>query len=579
MQQTQPLFLIRKYRSILRATVIVEAVDFIVSLTDSVVAGNRLGSDALAAIGLIAPFLSFSIFLSAVVSSGTLTYYSYSVGSFEKRRAQEFFSQGFFTALILGFLYAAGLFLFRGPILSLIAGPGAVREYAREYFTVILLTFFMNPVTYLLDNMVVADGGEKLSAAANVTTIVCNVVCSLLFVVPWGVRGVAAASVLADVLFLLILSSHFVKKANTIRLVPRWSWRDLAAVLRGGIVHASNYALEGLTFFGINLFALYQFDSETLVLLVIAEKFLGLLTLFIGLAASPQTLIGTLTGEKNAKALRALMRRVCTDMLSAGALLTILTLLFAPLLVRAFGANADPLLSDGVIALRIVGSTLVLHALLSLFFIYYDLIGRPWLAFILCAVRSFISPVLLSVVLAALTHSRYGMWIGLAAAPVLSTLVCALIISLRTPRDQFPFMLPRDPDSETYIYDFEVTPENAADMSRTAGEVLRANGFSERTQTLAGVFVEDILMLVREKNGGKKKLFAECTILAEKDGVRLILRDSGVIFDVTDADARASSFRQYLVANLMVRQQLKAYLTTTGYNRNELFFPEKREQA
>ena len=50
--------------------------------------------------------------------------------------------------------------------------------------------------------------------------------------------------------------------------------------------------------------------------------------------------------------------------------------------------------------------------------------------------------------------------------------------------------------------------------------------------------------------------------------MRMILRDSGILFDVTDAD----SLRQYVVARMMVAHDKKAYLTTTGYNRIELFF-------
>lgn len=37
MQQTKPFFILKKYRSILRAAIIIEAVNFIVSLTDSIV--------------------------------------------------------------------------------------------------------------------------------------------------------------------------------------------------------------------------------------------------------------------------------------------------------------------------------------------------------------------------------------------------------------------------------------------------------------------------------------------------------------------------------------------------------------
>ena len=49
--------------------------------------------------------------------------------------------------------------------------------------------------------------------------------------------------------------------------------------------------------------------------------------------------------------------------------------------------------------------------------------------------------------------------------------------------------------------------------------------------------------------------------------MRMILRDPGILFDVTDADSLPVSLRQYVVARMMVAHDKKASLTTTGYNR------------
>lgn len=94
MEQTKPRFVIRKYRSVLRAAIIVEAVNYIVSLTDGIVAGSYIGDEALLAVGLSAPFLAVSTFLASIVNTGTVLNYSYHVGRFDKKRATEFFSQG-----------------------------------------------------------------------------------------------------------------------------------------------------------------------------------------------------------------------------------------------------------------------------------------------------------------------------------------------------------------------------------------------------------------------------------------------------------------------------------------------------
>ena len=86
-------------------------------------------------------------------------------------------------------------------------------------------------------------------------------------------------------------------------------------------------------------------------------------------------------------------------------------------------------------------------------------------------------------------------------------------------------------------------------------------------------------MMIKERNADSKKpLRAECTIIREDDGVRLIVRDSGVIFDITDSDGDINTFRQYIVSNLMLNQDRKLYMTTTGYNRNELFFRSETEE-
>ncbi len=572
MHETKPLFIIRKYRSILMAAIIVEAVNYIVSLTDSIVAGNILGGTAFAAIGLIAPFLSVSVFISSVISSGMVLNYSYHVGAFEKRRALEFFSQGVYTAVISGAVYAALLLLIREPVLARISASPEMLRCAREYYDVILMYIMVNPLAYLLDNMLVADGSEKLSAAANILAILLNVFLSIVFAYWWGVRGIAAASAASNITYIIIACLHFTSRRNTLRLVRHWTRADFRLIIRSGAVNASTYAFEALTIFALNLFAVNYFDSGTLILLVMLEKFLGLLTLFTGLSMAAQPLIGTLRGERNSKALRSLMRTVSSDMAAAGFIFTVLTFSFAPYLVRAFGISGA-LLEGGATALRIVSVTLVPHALLILFFIYYHLIGRQLLAFTICAYKNLISPLALVLLFSVLLKSDLGIWIGLAAAPLLSLLLCSQGIFLKLRGADFPFLLPVENNDRTFIYAFDISPENAAAMSRTAGEVLSAFPVSERTRAIAGLFIEDMLMLIQDKNAGRK-LRAECTVMAEPDGVRIILRDSGVIFDITDGDALPDSFRQYVVASLMTANRRKIYLTTTGYNRNELFFAE-----
>lgn len=575
MQQTKPLFIIKKYRSILHAAIIIDAVSYIVSLTDSIVAGNCLNSDALAAIGLISPFLFFSTFFSSIINSGTILNYSYETGRFKKMRALEFFSQGIWLALLTGLVYSGVLFLMREPIIACITEPGPIREYAHEYYPIILLFFFFSPLSCLLDNMLIADGGEKLSAAANILQILANIVLSLIFVNFWGIRGIAFASVISKLLFILIVCLHFLSRRNTLQLLRHWKWQDCLLIVRSGIVKASSFALDAVLTFFINLFALHYFSgNDTLILLTLVEKYLGLQSVFIGMSMSAQPLIGTLRGESNTKALAGLMKQVCKDMICAGFILTVLTMAFAPFITRCFGINKEPLLSEGATALRIIGATMIPQALSALFFIYFYSIEKNSVSFSITLLKNLLYSLALSVLFSIFVKNRNGIWTGLALAPVMALITVAVFIYPRYDRKEFPFLISSDRDDTIFIFDFVNSPDAAGEMSNTANHLLKDYPFSQHVKNLISLYLEEILLLINEKNHDLPRINVECTIMVEFAGIRVILRDSGKFFDITDSDAIPDSFNQYMVSNLMVVQENKAYMLTTGYNRIEMFFTD-----
>ena len=77
---------------------------------------------------------------------------------------------------------------------------------------------------------------------------------------------------------------------------------------------------------------------------------------------------------------------------------------------------------------------------------------------------------------------------------------------------------------------------------------------------------EEVFMVVKDRNKGRTVLGEASVDL--NDGIRLILRDDGEIFDITDADARISSLRTFLVASIMEKQAQRLNFVSTGFNRN-----------
>ena len=578
LSETEPIVLLKKYRSLLASTAAVELVDFIISLTDSLIAANLVSAEALSAIKLFSPFLLISSFFSAILNSGTLLNYSLEIGRVHKKRADEFFSQGIILTVICGILMTAAVLLITPLFLSAVSISPEIETYFTEYYTIAAFYLLLIPVSCVLNNIVVADGGEKFATFANIFCIIGNIVLSLILAGSFGVVGIAFASLAGKASFVLFICLWFFNRNNHVRFVFHFAWTDFLSMAGCGIVRASKYAATSLMLGIINLFILQNYDIETFEAWAVAQNLIYLSTFFFGISMILQPLIGILRGENNTKAIRILVWHLSRDLALISAVCAMLLLVFAPQIFHAFGIRDGAAFLEGVTALRITGWTIMLSAQMELFFVYYFLINKKLLAVDFAMRKELICPVGL-VLLLGLFHvsSTNILWSCLAASVVLAAVLSIIIVSVRYPRSVFPLLLPHEQDDRIHIYGFGITPGNAAAISETARNLLQKEGFSERLQTLVGVCLEDMINLIMEHNpGSAKDLSAECTFITEDDGVQVILRDDGKIFDITEESAKDYSFLRYTVERMITVTDHNAYITTTGYNRNELFFGEKR---
>lgn len=572
MDETRPLFIIKKYRSMMRAAVVIELVAYLVSLTDALIAGHFISSRALTAIGLMVP-LQFTItFLSAAINSGTLLGYTRAVGAYDTKRACEVFSEGTITAAGTGLLFAVLMILLRRPFFALFSAEPEILRYLREYYSVIVLYYLLRPLNVVLDSIVMNDGGEKLSSAANVLQTLGNVLLSYLFMRLWGVRGIAFASALSQLAATAVISTWFFRGKSFLRPVRYFKAGEVFSLCRSGLSRASYFAVSALTIAVLNSLVLRMFGSDAIAELVIVEKLLDASEIFMGLSLALQPAIAVLRFEGNARAERVLLREAALRTVAAGLLLSALFLAAAPLLVRVFGLVLPAMRRAGIAGIRIACSTMAFKALLTFFFIYYFLIGEKKPTYFLCVLGECVIPVGLTAVFAAASGRLEGVWAGLAAAPVLSLAAGMFFVRLRYGREAFPFLLPPK-DEQIHIYDFLLCPENNAAMTETAGAVLKKAGYPAKTRGILEMLTEDVLGLIGEinRNSGRD-LPVEYTLILEEEGVRMILRDDGRKLVLAEAGEELNSFRQYVVSMVMSLPKQRRHISTSDYNRNEFYF-------
>ncbi|MBO1912671.1 polysaccharide biosynthesis C-terminal domain-containing protein, partial [Microvirga sp. 3-52] len=93
--------------------------------------------------------------------------------------------------------------------------------YVADYMSIMLLFGFVFTVENAFSILVRNDGGPNLSMIALVSTSLVNIGLNyvFLFVLDYGVRGAAAATVIGAAVGMIILSTHFFKKKSNLRFV------------------------------------------------------------------------------------------------------------------------------------------------------------------------------------------------------------------------------------------------------------------------------------------------------------------------------------------------------------------------
>ena len=98
-------------------------------------------------------------------------------------------------------------------------------------------------------------------------------------------------------------------------------------------------------------------------------------------------------------------------------------------------------------------------------------------------------------------------------------------------------------------------------------EGLKKESCSDIAIARASLIFEEIYMLVYNKNKGKT-VYAECSISILDDKIKMILKDDGELFDITDSDINVDSLSSYVVSSMLSNINRKQYLMTLSYNRN-----------
>ena len=564
----------KKFRSMLLTGTFTMAVLYIMLLCDSIIAGLFIGSTGVAAINAVTPITGIVTFFATIISEGSGILYSREIGVMNKRRANELYGQGLILSVVIALLSAALMMACRNVYFEANGITGEIYDLAIIYYRWSPLNAVLSVIVCYFSQMVYTDGDESCNNLSYVLQIGGNVSLSVCLTRAYGMVGIIMGTIFGNILGLIALSWHFFKKSNTLHFVRHFSFGDFKECVKFSIVDAVIYLCWGVMDYILIGHVAAGYGETGQVVFAVLISVIEFSVVMDGVGMAVQPLLGTYLGENNHVLLKRLMKSAVYAAVIEGIVANILVFVFARQFCGLFGVTGG-MLVPCTQAVRIVSFGMVFCSAVSLMTSYYMLIDHVALSVVITVLKDgFLYTVL--PILGSGLFGENGMWAAFAAAPVLTLILSFGFIRFYFGKKRFPYVIEM-PDTEIIVLEDTLTPEHAAGLSQGVEKALKDRNYGRNTIVHAALFTEEIGLAVIERNKKKKAmLLAEFSLILDRDSVLVIERDSGEIFDITDPDMDIKGISSFIISGLMEAHNEKAYLTTTGYNRNMIRFTAGR---
>ena len=572
MQETKKTFLRKKFNSMLVGGTLTSVLVTVMMLSDTIIAGFTLGEDAVAAINLVTPMYSLAAFFGTIVSIGVPILYSNAMGRFEKEAADRYFGFGFTVSVAIGIIMFILLLFFGDAYLRFYNPSDTLFLLAKNYFFWYKFDILILPLSTLMVEMLFADGDETTCTIAGLVEVIGNIALSIILSNFIGISGIGASSFIGTLLSLSICFTHLLRPGNSLKINFYFSKTIIPPVIKYSIIDSSTYLFLAIFTAAMNHFVSAAFGSDHLILVSIILFMKELQLVFDGIGEALNPILSVYLGEKTYDGVHRCFNMAAKMAVIEGIIVTILFFGISSFIPGVYGIADQELSALAASGIRIISLSLVFISLLYLITSYYLLIDKIFLGVIISGMRDVIFALPLAVIL-GLLFNETGMFIGIMIAPFISCIVAAFYVYLKYGKENFPLILAdREKAVKEKLFDIYIEPEAIIRLQSSISDYLEENEVNYRVIGRIKLLTEEIFMLIYEKNEARKDLCGECVINIEEDGVQMITKDDGKIFNISDEDVIPGSILSFAVSSYMeAMKEEKKNLTTMSCNRNTFF--------
>ena len=191
-------------------------VNALYNIVDQIFIGQGVGYLGNAATTVSFPIMTIILAIGTMLGAGGSAYAAIKLGEKKEEEAENTLGNQFLLLVVIGVVMTVVGLVFLEPILNLFGATPNNLQYSKDYASIILLGTVFNLLGIGLSNMARTDGSPNVAMYSMLIGAVLNTILDpfYIFVLGWGVKGAAIATITSQIIGAIVLLYYFTKKSN-----------------------------------------------------------------------------------------------------------------------------------------------------------------------------------------------------------------------------------------------------------------------------------------------------------------------------------------------------------------------------
>jgi putative MATE family efflux protein len=258
---------------------------------------SKIGTSAAAAVGVVFSLMAIIQAFGFTIGMGSGSWISRLLGAQQTEEASRVAASGFYSSIVWGGLLTALGIVFIDPLMQVLGATDTILPYARDYARYILFAAPVMMASFVLNNILRAEGRAKLAMFGIATGGILNCGLDPLFIFTFrmGIAGAAIATALSQLISFSILLSAFLRGRTATKLGLRRLSRSSAVylqILKNGLPSFCRQGLASVSTIALNLSAAVYGDAAVAAMSIVGKIFMFIFSIILGVGQGYQPVLG-----------------------------------------------------------------------------------------------------------------------------------------------------------------------------------------------------------------------------------------------------------------------------------------------